>query len=265
MSVRRAARKVPKTYAGQGVPPASMIDDHGGALSRTSVIIPTLNEAASIGQVLDQIPKGVLEVLIVDGASRDATRGIAEGKGARVISEPRKGYGRAYRTGFAAARGDFIATLDGDLTYPAETIGDLVQVLVEKDLDFITGDRLAHLNKAAMSTSHRVGNWILSTAARVLFRVPIHDSQSGMWVLRREILKDLTVTADGMALSEELKIEAFRARPARCKEIPIDYRVRVGEPVLASWKDGWANVRFLFGKRFGRAVGVKGDLYGPAG
>lgn len=238
-----------------------MSEAPGSALSRTSVIIPTLNEAASIGQVLDQIPKGVLEVLIVDGASKDGTKEISESKGARVITEPRKGYGRAYKTGFAAARGEFIATLDGDLTYPAETIGELVDLLLAQNLDFITGDRLAQLKKEAMSTSHRVGNWVLSTAMRVLFRVPVHDSQSGMWVFRREILKDLTITSDGMALSEELKLEAFRARPARCKELPIDYRIRVGEPVLSSWKDGWANVRFLFGKRFGRAKGTKGDLY----
>jgi hypothetical protein len=82
-----------------------------------------------------------------------------------------------------------------------------------------------------------------------------------MWVLRRPLLKDLTVTSDGMAFSEEIKVEAFRARPGRCRELPIDYRVRVGEPVLSSWSDGMANLRFLFRKRFGRARGQRGDLY----
>jgi glycosyltransferase involved in cell wall biosynthesis len=233
-------------------------------LARTSVVIPTLNEGASIGQVLDELPKGLLEVLIIDGNSKDGTQETARAKGARVIVEPRRGYGRAYKTGFLAAKGDFIATLDGDLTYPAPRIGELVGLLVAKDLDLITCDRLTTLRREAMSLKHRFGNFVLSVTARVLFRVPIKDSQSGMWVFRREILQDLTLTADGMPFSEELKVEAFRARRGRCKEVPIDYRVRVGEAVLSTWRDGLSNLAFLWKKRFGRARGAKGDLFDAA-
>jgi hypothetical protein len=234
-------------------------------VARTSVVIPTLNEADSIGQVLDQLPKGLLEVVVVDGNSKDTTQEIARSKGARVVVEPRKGYGRAYKTGFKEARGDFIATLDGDLTYPAERIGELVETLDQEGLDFITCDRLSKLSKDAMSGKHRFGNFVLSVTARVLFRVPVKDSQSGMWVFRREVLKDLTMTSDGMPFSEEIKVEAFRARPGRCREVPIEYRVRVGEAVLSSWSDGMANLKFLFGKRFGRARPARGDLYGEPG
>jgi glycosyltransferase involved in cell wall biosynthesis len=241
-----------------------MADAARTPLSRTSVVIPTLNEGKSIGGVLDEIPEGVLEVLIIDGNSADDTQDIARAKGARVIVEPRKGYGRAYKTGFLAAKGDFIATLDGDLTYPADRIGELADRLVKEGLDFITCDRLSTLRKEAMSGLHRLGNSVLSIATRILFRVPIRDSQSGMWVFRRELLKDITLTSDGMPLSEELKIEAFRARKGRCLETPIDYRVRVGEAVLSSWKDGRKNLMFLIGKRFGRAKGNKGDLYAEA-
>jgi dolichol-phosphate hexosyltransferase len=230
-------------------------------LSRTSVVIPTLNEGKSIGGVLDEIPEGVLEVLVVDGNSADDTQDIARAKGARVIVEPRKGYGRAYKTGFLEAKGDFIATLDGDLTYPAERIAELGDQLVAEGLDFITCDRLSTLRKEAMSGGHRFGNFVLSVTTRVLFCVPIKDSQSGMWVFRRELLKDLTLTSDGMPFSEELKIEAFRARKGKCREVKIDYRVRIGEAVLSSWRDGRKNLTFLFGKRFGRAKGSKGDLY----
>ena len=233
-------------------------------LSRTSVVIPTLNEGKSIGGVLDEIPEGVLEVLIVDGNSADDTQDVARAKGARVIAEPRKGYGRAYKTGFLEAKGDFIATLDGDLTYPAERIGELVERLVSQNLDFITCDRLSTLRREAMSGKHRFGNAVLSITTRVLFRVPVKDSQNGMWIFRRELLKDLTLTSDGMPFSEELKIEAFRARKGRCLELPIDYRVRVGEAVLSSWRDGRQNLTFLFRKRFGRAKGSKGDLYPAA-
>jgi glycosyltransferase involved in cell wall biosynthesis len=239
-----------------------MPEDGAGGLARTTVVIPTLNEGESIGGVLDELPKGLLEVLIVDGNSKDGTQAIARSKGATVIVEPRKGYGRAYKTGFLAAKGEIIATLDGDLTYPAERIGELVTHLEREGLDFITCDRLSTLRREAMSRKHRFGNFVLSLTSRVLFAVPVKDSQSGMWVFRREVLKDLTLTSDGMPFSEELKVEAFRARRGRCAEVPIDYRVRVGEAVLSTWSDGLRNLRFLFSKRFGRAKGAKGDLVG---
>jgi glycosyltransferase involved in cell wall biosynthesis len=240
-----------------------MQDGTADLLARTSVVIPTLNEGESIGKVIEELPKGLLEVLIVDGNSTDATQGEARKRGARVVVEARKGYGRAYKTGFLEARGDFLATLDGDLTYPAERVGELLARLEADRLDFITCDRLTTLRREAMSGKHRAGNFVLSVTARVLFRVPIKDSQSGMWVFRRELLKDLTLTADGMPFSEELKVEAFRARRGKVLELPIDYRVRVGEAVLSTWRDGLRNLTFLFRKWSGRAKGVKGDLFAP--
>jgi hypothetical protein len=241
-----------------------MAGDLEETLQRVSVVIPTLNEAASIGQVLEELPKGLKEVIVVDGNSKDGTGDIARSKGARVVNEPRKGYGRAYKTGFVEAKGELIATLDGDLTYPAERIGELAQLLLREDLDFITCDRLSTLRAEAMSRKHRLGNWVLSVATRVLFGVPVKDSQSGMWIFRRSLLQELTLTSEGMPFSEELKIEALRARRGRCREIPIDYRVRVGEAVLSTWRDGWRNLTFLFKKRFGRARGAKGDLFPQA-
>ena len=86
-----------------------------------SLVIPALNEEGGIGGVLDEVPRKELaemgwdvEVLVVDGESKDRTREVARGKGARVIVEPRKGYGRAYKTGFESARGELIVT--GDAT-----------------------------------------------------------------------------------------------------------------------------------------------------
>jgi len=135
-----------------------------------TVIIPTLNEEKAIGKVLDAIPKMEnLEVIIVDGLSTDRTVEIAQERGARVVLEKRKGYGRAYKTGFREARGEIIVTLDGDLTYPAEKIPELVDYLKENGLGFITCDRLSRLDKRAMSRKHRLGNWILKVATNILF------------------------------------------------------------------------------------------------
>lgn len=220
---------------------------------KVSVIIPTLNEEESIGHVLDKIPrdpKYEWEIMIVDGDSKDKTREIAENKGARVIIEKRKGYGRAYKTGFAAATGDIIVTLDGDDTYPAEKIPELVDYLLKNDLDFISCERFSKMQKGAMSATHKFGNWVLTITTRILFGVKIKDSQSGMWVFRKKILKDLNLTSDGMPFSEEIKIEAWRK--FKCEEVPIEYRERKGEVKLNTWRDGLKNLKFLFKKRFKR-------------
>ena len=220
--------------------------------SLVSVIIPTMNEEQSVGLVIEEVREAFgdrpFEVVVVDTNSVDRTREIASSLGAVVVDEPRRGYGRAYKTGFERASGGVLATLDADMTYPAKMIPRLVDMLAEKGLDFITTDRFADMEKGAMSAKHRLGNWVLSATARLLFRVRVKDSQSGMWVFRREILDRLDLESDGMSLSEEIKIEAFRKTKAI--EVPITYRVRVGEVKLSSWKDGLGNLRFLFSKRF---------------
>ena len=217
-----------------------------------SVIIPTINEEAGIGLVLDSIPKVPdleIEVLVVDTDSTDRTKEIAREKGARVINESRRGYGRAYKTGFENARGDIIVTLDADCTYPAEEIPALVRLLRDEKLDLITGDRLTKMEKGAMSSKHKFGNWVLSTTMNLFFSTGLKDSQSGMWVFRRSILEKLELTSDGMAMSEEIKVEAKR-KGFRVKEVPIAYRPRKGEVKLRSWGDGTKNLRFLFRKKF---------------
>ncbi len=222
---------------------------------KVSVLIPTLNEEKSIGETMDQIPKDFadLEIVIIDGLSKDKTVEIAKNKGARVIMEKRRGYGRAYKTGFAKAKGDIIVTLDGDTTYPAEIIPDLVKMLEEEKLDFITCDRLSKLDKKAMNFTHRMGNWMLKFTTNVLFLKRLKDSQSGMWCFRKEILKKLNLTSDGMPLSEEIKIEAFRNKKIKSKEIPVEYRIRIGDIKLNTWGDGVKNEIFLFKKRLGLA------------
>jgi dolichol-phosphate hexosyltransferase len=212
-----------------------------------------MNEEAGIGAVIDSVHSAVLgtefelEVLIVDTRSKDRTAEIAVEKGAIVIDEPRRGYGRAYKTGFERATGDIITTLDADCTYPAEEIPVLARMLDSEGLDFITTNRFAKIEKGAMSLKHSFGNKVLTLTMNILFGVRVRDSQSGMWAFRRSIVPKLDITSDGMAMSEEIKIEAFKK--VRAREVPIIYRRRVGDVKLSSWKDGFQNVSFLFTKR----------------
>ncbi len=223
-------------------------------MPEVSVVLPTMNEEASIGTVLDEIRTALagwdVEILTVDTASRDRTNEIARAKGAQVVPEARRGYGRAYKTGFAAARGAYVATLDADLTYPSDRFPDFLTALREGRADFVSGDRISRLRAEAMTGMHRVGNEMLNRAVRFLYRYPIRDSQSGMWAFRREILPRLRVIHDGMAFSEELKIEVIRAG-FRFLEIPIDYRPRTGEKKIRSVSDATQNLVWLARKRFG--------------
>ncbi len=238
--------------------------------STATLVVPTLDEATSIGHVLrtfrsaaDEANRTVFapqpiewEILVVDGASTDGTAEIAVAEGARVVTERRPGYGRAYKTGFAAATGDLIATADGDATYPVEIIPSLVRKLRDESLDFISGNRMAYLDRRAMTTEHRLGNRALNLFLGVAFHrylkeMPhggLVDSQSGFWVFRREILDHVHLGQDGMAFSEELKIEVILRR-LRVAEVPIHYGERWGRPKLSSWRDGYRNMIFLARKR----------------
>lgn len=228
-----------------------------------SVIIPTMNEEAAIGRVMDEVNaalKGMaFEVLVVDTNSKDRTREIAASKGARVIEEPRRGYGRAYKTGFAKALGKYISTLDADCTYPAGDIPKFVKILEAGESDFISGDRLSTMEKGVMSGKHRLGNWALKVTMNILFSMKSVDSQTGMWVFRRDILPKLNIVSDRMAMSEEIKIEAFQK--CRYREIPIKYSPRVGEVKLNTWRDGKDNLMFLLSKKFGKASKAEGEKF----
>jgi len=189
---------------------------------------------------------------VVDGDSKDKTQEIAKNKGAKIIIEKRKGYGRAYKTGMPKATGDIIVTGDADATYPFDRIHHYIKLLIDTNLDFITTDRFSELKHGSMSMKHYFGNLILATALRILFLIRIRDSQSGMWIFKKEALdkiQPLEDFNDGMPFSEELKIEMFSNKDIKSIEIPSALYAREGEVKLQSFTDGWKNFKFLFKKR----------------
>jgi hypothetical protein len=215
-----------------------------------SVVIPCYNEEHGIREVMGRMPGVVDEVLVVDNNCTDRTAEVAASLGARVVPEPTPGYGAAYKTGLRAAVSDIVATLDGDGTYPPEEIPRLVDALLDRHWDFLSASRFPLADPRAMGLSNRIGNWVLTAAAAVLFFKPIRDSQSGMWVFRRAALERMRLTSDGMPFSEEIKLEAV-LRGLRFGEEHIPYGERIGEVKLRKWRDGWSNLMFLFKKRFG--------------
>ncbi len=119
-------------------------------------------------------------------------------------------------------------------------------------VDFLNASRFPVRDRQAMSLKHHFGNLMLSLAMSILYFRWVRDSQSGMWVFRRSILKDMHLEADGMAFSEEIKIEALKNPRVRFGEISIMYTSRIGEKKLNPWRDGLHNLLFLVKKRLPR-------------
>jgi dolichol-phosphate hexosyltransferase len=217
---------------------------------RITVVIPCLNEEKGIVKVLSRMPSFVDEVIVVDNDSTDRTADAARNFGARIIHEKVRGYGRAYKTGLMESQGDIIVTLDGDHSYPTDAISYLLEVFLRSKVRFLSASRFPLKNKGAMSFKHWLGNKILSLTMSVLYFRWIQDSQSGMWVFERTSLDEMHLISDGMAFSEEIKIEAISNKRIGFKEIYIDYSNRMGEIKLQPWKDGIRNLQFLLRKRF---------------
>jgi len=217
---------------------------------RITVIIPCLNEEQGIEKVLRRLPDFVDQTIVVDNGSTDRTSEVAESLGAEVIREEVRGYGRAYKRGFRHATGDIIITLDGDHSYPADALSYLLEAFLHLEVDFLNASRFPVRDRRAMSFKHKFGNLVLSLAMSILYFRWVRDSQSGMWVFRRSILAEMNLESDGMAFSEEIKIEALKSSKIRFLEIAIQYTSRLGEIKLNPWRDGLFNLWFLLKKRF---------------
>lgn len=216
-----------------------------------SLVMPCYNEEHGLVEVFRDLPPCVDEVIVADNNSTDCTAMVARQYGATVVLEKKQGYGAAYKAGLRRATGDIIVTMDGDGTYPRNFIPILLDVMIDEGFDFITCDRTGHKDKP--SNWLRVfGNDVLNFFIWALFWFRVRDSQSGMWVFRREVLGHLNLTSDGMAFSEEIKLEAMsRKKLIRSKELPIYYKERHGVSKLRIWRDGFYNLFFLFRKRLG--------------
>ena len=237
----------------------------GDAVKTLSIVIPAFNEAENIQPVLASVPVDELadagwstEVVVVDNNSTDETGRIAREHGATVVFQPERGYGNAYKAGFAAASGEVIATGDADQTYPFDALPGLLSVLEDRDVEFLTTDRLHPANRESMKDSHFIGNHVLSSVSRLLFGHGFRDSQSGMWIFRSRVWRGLDVRSPGMAFSQEIKNAAALAG-LRVLEVPIEYRMRSGEVKLNAIGDGLSNLYSLFEHRLRKHHGVPAE------
>jgi glycosyltransferase involved in cell wall biosynthesis len=230
--------------------PVLPADGEEGTAPVVSVVIPCLNEAANIESCVAAAREAIEEmgvpgeVIVADNASEDDSAALAARAGARVVLEPRRGYGSAYLAGFAASRGDYIVMADADLTYDFGEIPRFVTEL-QAGAELVMGDRMDNIQPGAMPWLHRyVGNPLLSGLLNLFFRTGVNDAHCGMRALRRDVLPRLDLRTTGMEFASEMVIRASKEN-LRIAEFPIEYHPRGGESKLSSFRDGWRHLRFL--------------------
>jgi glycosyltransferase involved in cell wall biosynthesis len=220
------------------------------ARPQVSVVIPCLNEAAAIETCVRAARRALDdsglsgEVVVVDNGSEDESGQLARAAGARVVEEPRRGYGNAYAAGFGAARGDYIVMLDADLTYDPDEIPRFVHEL-DSGAQLVIGNRMENIHPGAMPWLHRyIGNPVLTGVLNLFFRTGVKDAHCGMRAVRRDVLPQLDLRTSGMEFASEMVIRAAKERLA-IAQLPIEYRPREGESKLSRFSDGWRHLRFL--------------------
>jgi glycosyltransferase involved in cell wall biosynthesis len=217
-----------------------------------SVVMPCLNEERSVGICVERALEGIRrtnltgEVIVCDNGSTDDSVAVAAAAGARVVRQPERGYGNAYRRGFEAARGRYVVMGDSDLSYDFSQLHRLVESLQTGGYDYVLGSRFAgEILPGAMPWSHRyIGNPVLTGILNRFFNLKTSDAHSGMRAFTREAYERMGCRTKGMEFASEIVINAAKAG-LNVGEVPITYHPRIGESKLRSIRDGWRHLRFM--------------------
>jgi glycosyltransferase involved in cell wall biosynthesis len=229
--------------------PSSDVHEQNGIA--VSVVIPCLNEEAGVAEVVRDGWAGIEasgrpgEVIVVDNGSTDRSVELAEEAGARVVTEPRRGYGSAYLRGLGEAKGEYIVMADADGTYPLHDLPAFVDLL-ESGNELVLGSRFrGKIHQGAMPWAHRwIGNPVLTFILNVFYGVRVSDAHCGMRAIRRSAVPKLDLQATGMEFASEMVLKASKQK-LNVGEIPIEYQPRIGESKLNTWRDGWRHLRFM--------------------
>lgn len=214
-----------------------------------AVIIPCLNEEKTIGKVVSdfkrELPRAVIHVF--DNGSTDNSVALAKSGGAIVTFEPHKGKGNVIRRMFEEIDADIYVMVDGDDTYFAEEVHDLLTPVLQGEADMVIGDRLAKADSEALNWLHHLGNRFLLTMLNSLFGSNFKDILSGFRVMNNDFVKNIPLLAQEFEVETEMTIQALERRYI-VKERPISYRARPdgSESKVNTFRDGFKILFTIF-------------------
>ena len=218
-----------------------------------TILMPCLNEAKTLKTCISKANSFLInnnidgEVLIADNGSTDGSQEIAINTGARVVNVPEKGYGAALIGGCEAAYGKYVIMGDSDDSYDFSNLMPFVEKLRE-GYDLVMGNRFkGGIEKGAMPPLHKyLGNPVLSTIGRILYKSPIKDFHCGLRGYNRESILSLNLHTTGMEYASEMVVQATLHKLKIC-EVPTTLKKdgRDRPPHLKSWSDGWRHLTFL--------------------
>jgi glycosyltransferase involved in cell wall biosynthesis len=233
-------------------------------MTTLSIVIPAYNEEGGIQAIMDRVLairpalKGVgvddMELIVVDDGSHDRTAEIVMATpGATLVQHAKNGgYGAALKTGFAAAKGEWIGFLDADGTYPPEYFPKMFSAGIEQQADIVIGSRMAG-EKSEMPKVRRLGNLIFARLVNLVAASNITDSASGQRIFKRTVLEQLYPLPDGLNLTPVMSTRALHEQ-MKMIEVAIPYSERVGRSKLSVVRDGY---------RFGHSIVWTALNYNP--
>jgi glycosyltransferase involved in cell wall biosynthesis len=231
-------------------------------MTQIKVIIPAYNEALSIGKVVADIPRDLVqEIIVVDNNSTDATGAVAAAAGATVVPEPRQGYGQACLTGIKYAleqspRPEIIVFMDGDYSDYPEEISLLLHPILTQGADMVIGSRaLGNRERGSMTAPQVFGNWLATTLLRHLYQASFTDL-GPFRAITTKALVQLNMQDRDYGWTVEMQVKAAKQN-LKSVEVPVTYRKRIGVSkvsgtvkgvVMAGYKILWTIGKYYFKK-----------------
>ncbi|GAA1992023.1 glycosyltransferase family 2 protein [Terrabacter lapilli] len=223
------------------------MNDRGFEALRIAAIVPCHNEEAAVGRVVRDLKKAVpaMDVFVYDNCSVDRTRAVAEAAGAEVRVEDQPGKGNVIRRALADIDADVYVMIDGDGTYDAAALPDMLRALVAGPLDHVTGVRVAH-TKSAYRSGHELGNQLFNKVVSRIFGRPVTDMLSGYRVLSRRFVKSFPAVSRAFEIETELTVHAINNRVPQ-GEVAVGFRDRSegSESKLRTYHDGFRIARMI--------------------
>jgi glycosyltransferase involved in cell wall biosynthesis len=213
-----------------------------------AVVIPCFNEAAAIGEVINgfraALPQAAIHVF--DNGSNDGTAERAASLGAVVHHVSQRGKGNVVRRMFADVDADVYVMTDGDATYDASNIAEMIQLVASGRCDMVVGARVDDGESATYRSGHRLGNRLLTGSVSFLFGGEFRDMLSGHRVFSRRYVKSFPAASAGFEIETELTVHALELRMEMC-ELPVAYRSRPegSQSKLSTYRDGWRILRTI--------------------